>query len=109
MNHQQEVKVHTRGPDGGNSTPKRQGRWPGVPGPRRRRSPTGSARGRLVEVIGAWPYRAQAKRRKAAVAGELASSSDARNPLVAPGVVATGWSRSWWCLLREVCWVPPRR
>jgi hypothetical protein len=34
-----------------------------------------------VEVIGARPYRAKAKRREASAAGELARSSEARNPL----------------------------
>ena len=28
MAFRQEVQVQTRGPDGGNPTPKRQGRWP---------------------------------------------------------------------------------
>ena len=41
------------------------------------------ARGGLMEVIGACPFRAKAKRRKACRAGELAPSSEARNPPVA--------------------------
>ena len=39
-----------------------------------------SVRSRLVEVIGARPFRAKAKRREATAAGELAPSSEARCP-----------------------------
>ena len=45
-----------------------------------------------MEVVGEWPFRAKAKRRKARVAGELAPSNEARKPSVAARVVATGWS-----------------
>jgi len=76
MVHRQEVKVQTRGPDGGNPTPKRQGR---------RRHRLQPARERLVEAVGARPFRAKAKRRKAAQAGKLASSSEARSLSVACG------------------------
>ena len=62
-----------------------------------------------MEVIGEWPCRAKAKRRKACAAGELARSSEARNPSVAARVVATGWSRSLSVLPREICWVPRER
>lgn len=50
MTHEQEVKVQTRGPDGGNPTLMRQG-LRATEGP--------------VEAVGAWPSRARAKRRKA--------------------------------------------
>jgi hypothetical protein len=43
-----------------------------------------------VEVIGAWPFRAKAKRRKAARMGELAPSSEARFPLVTVGCSGDG-------------------
>lgn len=86
MTRNQEVKVQTRDPDGGNPTPKRQGRWPcsGLQPARQHR---------LVEVIGARPFRARAKRREASAAGELAPSSEARFPLGAADVRATGWPR----------------
>ena len=46
-----------------------------------RADPRGPARERLVEVVGARPFRAKAKRREACAAGELAPSSEARFPL----------------------------
>ena len=58
------------------------------------------ARERLVEVIGAGRYRAQAKRRKAYRAGELACSSKAQYSSQ-PGVY---WRRD----RPEVCWSYPR-
>lgn len=64
------------------------------------------ARGCLVEVIDERPFRAKAKRRKAYAAGELARSSEARNPSVAACVVATGWPLSLSVLPREICWAP---
>lgn len=45
-----------------------------------RHAATEPARGRLVEVIGARPYRAKAKRREATASGELAPSSEAQSP-----------------------------
>ena len=39
-------------------------------------------RGGLVEAVGARPFRAQAKRRKAAVMGEVARGTEARYPPV---------------------------
>jgi hypothetical protein len=108
MTNRQEVKVQTRGPDGGNSTPTRQGRWP-----EHRALAVGlrhgePVRGRVVEVIGARPFRAQAKHREASAAGELAPSNEARSPSVAARVRVTGWSRSRSVLPKEICWVPHR-
>lgn len=91
----QEVQVQTRGPDGGNPTPMRQGRRSGSPGPRRWRSPGGPARGRLVEAVGARPCRAQAKRQEAPAPGEPAAGGEAQCPFVVKfrsmgdGMVAT--------------------
>jgi hypothetical protein len=50
MTHEQEVKVQTRGPDGGNPTPMKQG-LRATEGPE--------------EAVGACPSRARAKRREA--------------------------------------------
>jgi hypothetical protein len=95
MTNRQEVRVQTRGPVGGNPTPKRQGR--GAMGGQVGRP----ARARLVEVIGAWPFRAKAKRRKASRAGELASGSEAQYP----SEFGVYWRRDG----HEVCWSYPRR
>jgi hypothetical protein len=43
-----------------------------------------------VEAVGARPFRAKAKRRKAARAGELAPNSEAQNPFVARGGIGDG-------------------
>jgi hypothetical protein len=64
------------------------------------------ARECLVEVIGERLYRTKVKRRKADAAGESAPSDEARNPLVAASVLATGWELSLMFLPREICWVP---
>jgi hypothetical protein len=95
MANRQEVRVQTRGPGGGNPTPKRQGR--GAMGVQVGRP----ARARLVEVIGAWPFRAKAKRRKASRAGELAGGSEAQYP----SEFGVYWRRDG----HEVCWSYPRR
>jgi hypothetical protein len=94
MTNRQEVKVQTRDPGEGNPTPTRQGRRSGAPGPCRRRSPGGPARGGLVEVIGVRPFRAKAKRRKASASGRARRRG--RRPVFAgdAGVGATGWPRS---------------
>lgn len=79
------MQVLTRGPNGGNPTPTRQGRRCGAPHrPRGRQvvSQRASVRGRLVEAIGARPFRTRVKRRKAGVEGELAPSDEAPFPLV---------------------------
>jgi len=44
-----------------------------------------------MEAIGARPFRAKAKRRKACVAGKSAGSDEARYLPGATGVLATGW------------------
>jgi hypothetical protein len=62
-----------------------------------------------VEAVGAWLFRTKVKRRKAARAGELARSSEARFPLVALVVLATGQTRSLLALPEAVCRVPPER
>ena len=62
-----------------------------------------------MEVIGARPFRAKAKRRKAGTAGELARSSEARYSWDAVSVVATGWARSLLTLPSEICWAPRKR
>ena len=83
MGNRQEVKIQTQGPNGGNLTPKRQGRRPGayrVHVSRRTVGSCVSARGGLVEVIGACPSRTKVKRRKACAAGEPALSGEARYP-----------------------------
>ena len=113
MINRQEVKVQARGPDGGNPTPKRQGRWLGAPGPTdsgsRGQTERPPVRGRLVEVIGARPYRTKVKRRKAAWVGELADSSEAQYPLVVQVVLATRWSRSLLALPEAFCRGPRER
>lgn len=45
-------KEKSRGPDGGNPAPRRQGREPGAPGLNSCRETQGPARARLVEVVG---------------------------------------------------------
>ena len=77
MAHGPEVKILTRGPDRGNSTPRRQVR--GVEHhPRPRLDRGRPARGRAEEVVGEWRSRTRVKRRKAHAEGEAASSADAR-------------------------------
>jgi hypothetical protein len=74
MQNRPEVKILSRGPDGGNPTPKRQGLCLGKPGPQRRdANAVAPAKEGPKEVIGAHPFRAQAKRRKASTPGEPAS------------------------------------
>ena len=69
------------GPDGGNPTLTRQGHRCGAPRLwRRDANVAGPARGCLVEVIGARPDRAKAKRRKATALGEPAPSGEAQYP-----------------------------
>ena len=108
-----EVKILTQSPDRGNLTPKRQGRRPGVPGRQggvRAVVPWPTpARGRLVEVIGAQPCRAKAKRRKASGTGEPAASGEAQYLSGVPGVVATGWVRNLAVLPAAFCRVPRKR
>src|SRR5262245_36399110 len=83
MVHRQEVQVQTRDPDGGNPTPRRQGHvWRDAGTTRFVPYTTFTVRACLVEVVGARPFRAKAKRRKAAPVGELAASSEARSPYV---------------------------
>jgi hypothetical protein len=74
-------RILTRGPNGGNPTPTRQERSHEATWHRGPRGPS-PARGRLVEAIGARPFRAKAKRREASVVGESARSDEARYPLV---------------------------
>lgn len=62
-----------------------------------------------MEVIGGKPHRTKVKRRKAARLGELAFSSEARNPLEVDEVVATGWFANQSVLPREICRVPRKR
>jgi hypothetical protein len=114
MTARSEDEVLTQSPDRGNLTPTRQGHGPGAPGREvevravfaQRRTP---ARACLVEVIGARPCRAQAKRRKAPWAGEPASSGEARYLLGAHEVVATGWWRNLAFLPAAFCRVPRER
>ena len=80
-----QLQVLTRGPNGGNPTPTRQGRRRGAP----RRYPEGQVvpagtpvRGGLVEAVGVRLFRAQAKCRKAYVEDESAPSDEVRYPLV---------------------------
>lgn len=69
------------GPDGGNPTPKRQGRCCGAPRLRQADdNVAGPAKGCLVEVIGARLDRAKAKRRKADAQGRPASGGEAQYP-----------------------------
>jgi hypothetical protein len=113
MSARSEVKVLSQSPDRGNLTPKRQLRRPGAPGREvevrvvaQRPTP---ARGRGVEAIGARPYRAKAKRRKAFWVGEPASSGKARYLLGAHGVEARGRSRNLVFLPAAFCGVPRER
>lgn len=108
MTNRQEEKVQTRGPDGGNPTLKRQGRFPGAPG-RHMALAVWPARGRLVEVIGARPSRAKAKRRKASRGDEPAPGGEVRYPLGPRGVLATEWSRSLLALPKAFCRAPRKR
>ncbi len=87
-------------PDGGNPTPKTQGRRPGAPGRDCSRSGGSPARERLVEAIGARRSRMKVKRRKAGREGELVPSSDALCPLL-PGMY---WRRDY----LEARWSYPR-
>ena len=75
------TQLLSRGPNGGNPTPKRQGHHPGAPGliDTICRRP---ARGCLKEAVGAHPSRTKVKRREASVAGKSAFSDEARYPLV---------------------------
>ena len=110
MNNEPEVKVLTRGPDRGNPTLKRQ--VPCCGSPRlSRRDANGArpARGGAVEVIGVWPFRAKAKRRKACRMDEPASSGEVRSLLESERVLATGWSQSSLLLLSEICRAPRKR
>jgi len=74
MTNRQEVQIQTRGPDGGNPPPTRQGR--GAMGKEWRRP----VRARLVEVIGVRPYQVKTKRREALWRGKPAPSGKARSP-----------------------------
>ncbi len=110
-----EAEVLSESPDRGNLTPKRQGFGPGAPGwkvevrtrcaaPR----PT-PVRARLVEVIGAQPFRTKVKRRKASWVGKSASSDEAQYLLGPHGVLATGWVRNLAFLPAAFCRVPRKR
>ena len=95
MTNGQEVRVQTWGPDGGNPTPRVTRALTRSTGPRAEVMRIGThaelpVRGSLVEVIGAWPFRAKAKRRKAARMGKLTRSSEARFPLVSAGCSGDG-------------------
>jgi hypothetical protein len=96
MQNRPEVKILSRGPDGGNPTPKRQGLCSGKPVLLRRdANAVVPAKEGPKEVIGARPFRAQAKRRKASTPGEPATSGTTQYPLeVKLDVVTTGWMRS---------------
>lgn len=98
----------SEGPDEGNLTPKRQGHQPRALGPVSPARVGCPARGCLVEVIGARPFRAKAKRRKAYRMGKLAAGSEARSSSVIRCVLATGWSRSLLVLPEELCRIPRR-
>lgn len=80
MANDQEAKVQTRGPTEG--TRHRRDKGVGLEHQvlRGGQHPEEPARGGLVEVIGAWLDRAQAKRRKASASGEPAPSGEAQNP-----------------------------
>ena len=54
------------------------------------RTPLFTARACLVEVVGARPFRAKAKRRKAFPVGKLAGSSEARSPFVTAKGIGDG-------------------
>lgn len=98
----------SEGPDEGNLTPKRQGRQPRALGPVSPARVGRPARGCLVEVIGAKPFRAKAKRRKAYRMGKLAAGSKARYSSAIRCVLATGWFRSLLVLPEELCRIPRR-
>ena len=75
MQDKPEVRILSRGPDGGNPTPKRQGLCSGKPELLRKVVHAAMpVKGGPKEVIGAHPFRAQAKRRKASTPGEPAAS-----------------------------------
>lgn len=76
----QEVKVQTRGPTEGTRHQRDKGVGLEHQVLRGGQHPEEPARGGLVEVIGAWLDRAQAKRRKASASGEPARSGEARFP-----------------------------
>ena len=102
MNNKQEVKVQTRGLDRGNPTPRRQGRCYGAPQLWRRDANAAKpAKGRLVEVIGAWPYRTKVKRRKASLVDEPAGRGEVQS-LLKPSAY---WRRDG----HEVCCSYPMR
>lgn len=62
-----------------------------------------------MEAIGAQPFRAKAKRRKATWAGETASSGEAPYLSGAHEVLATGWLRNLAFLPAAFCRVPRKR
>lgn len=100
----------TRGPDGGNPTPRRQGHvWREAGARWTRRTPFFTARACLVEVVGARHDPNRVKRREASASGRLAASSESPVSVGGAGVVATG-GREVCCLLpSEICRVPRQR
>lgn len=62
-----------------------------------------------MEAIGEQPYRARAKRRKAAWTGEPASGGKAQYLLGIHEVLATGWLRNLAFLPAAFCRVPRER
>jgi len=90
---------HRRGKGAGRSTVRSAGPFGGE----------APAKGRLVEAIGAWPDRTKVKRRKASVAGEVASSTEARYLSEPRGYWRRGGHEVFRILPREVCRVPRER
>ena len=80
MTSDQEVKVQTRGPTEGTRHRRDKGVDLEHQVLRRGQQPEEPARGCLVEVIGAWLDRAQAKRRKASASGKPAPGGEVRYP-----------------------------
>lgn len=72
-------------------------------------SPGSPARGGLVEVIGAQPCRARAKRHEASALGEPAPSGEAQSPSEVQAYGRRDGCEVCWCLPREICRVPRRR
>ena len=80
MYNEQEVKIQTRDPDRGNSTPKRQGPCCGLPWlDGRDANAQRPAKDGLKEVIGAWRFRMKVKCRKAYVTDEPACSDNVQS------------------------------
>ena len=103
---QNSMQIQSRGPNGGNPTPTRQGRRCGAPQLPGAPEAPGPARGGLVEAIGVRPNRTKAKRREASVAGKSARGDEAPYPLVPRAYGRRDGLKVSLVLPGEICWAP---